>query len=1243
MKNALRILLVEDSEDDALLVMHQINKGGYEIKYERVDTAEMFKAALKEKTWDIILSDYKMPHFDGFEALALLKDSGIDLPFIIVSGTIGEEVAVQAMKAGAHDYLMKNNLQRLLPAIERELRESGSRAKRILLEEKQKRAEQLRLTHLQFIESMDLVNQAILRTNDLEEMMSGVLGTVLSVFDCDRVWLLNPCDPDASSFRVPMEVTRPEYPGAKVLAVDIPMSPDEARNMREALESDGPVTYTAGTDRPISTAKQFGVQSQMFVPIYPRSGKPWVFGMHQCSYPRIWTPEEKRLLQEVARRLSDALTSFLVLHNLKDSEERFRLIAENTADTISVLDLNFKLTYASPSVLKLRGYTVEESMAQTMDQVFTPESAQKINKLFAVQMALEASGNANLSRPQSIELEEYCKDGSTIWVEITLSFIRDADLKPIRILAVARDITARKRIEGVQAAIYRISEAAQTTPGLDVLFSSIHSIIAGLMPAQNFYIALYNAASETISFPYHADEFDTAPPPRKLSRGLTDYVLRTGKSLLATPEVFDQLVQSGQVESIGSPSMDWLGVPLNTQQGETIGVMAVQTYSQDVRLSTKSQSILEFVSTQVAMAVEHKRVEEALHDSEEKYRTLVENLNEVIFTLDMEGCFTYISPAIEQYTGFYADQIIGQTFTRFIHPDDLPALTASFERTLSGRLEPFEFRVLNKDGTVRHVHTSSRMLLEEGKVAGLTGIMSDITERIQAEEKLRILSRAVEQSPAAIVITNTEGKIEYINSKFADVTGYSQAEVLQQNPRVLKSGDMSPDYYKQLWQTITSGKEWHGEFHNRKKSGELYWELASISPIFDATGKITHFLGIKEDITDLKQTGLELIKAKERAEASNRLKTEFLHNMSHEIRTPMNGIIGFSQLLGDPDLTAEKQKQFTNIIIKNSEQLLRIIDNILEISQLETKQIKAFEEEVCLNDLLLELFSVFDVKAKENKIPLYLKKGLSDKKSTILTDKSRLRKIVTNLLENSMKFTSTGFIEFGYQLIDNKLEIYIKDTGIGINPEKQAIIFDRFSKENKGRSKLYGGLGLGLSIAKENAELLGGEITLKSKTGKGSTFYVTIPYKPTSFNEIANGQDVNAGILTEKNKSVTVLIAEDEEFNYLYIETLLKKNVQNIKILHAKNGQEAIEMCKSNKEICLVLMDIKMPIMDGYEATRQIKEYRPDLPVIAQTAYSTEDDKKNSKSVGCDDFISKPISEKAFNSIIDKYLRGKSL
>ncbi len=384
----------------------------------------------------------------------------------------------------------------------------------------------------------------------------------------------------------------------------------------------------------------------------------------------------------------------------------------------------------------------------------------------------------------------------------------------------------------------------------------------------------------------------------------------------------------------------------------------------------------------------------------------------------------------------------------------------------------------------------------------------------------------------------------------------------------------------------------------------------------------------------------ELIKAKEKAEESDRLKTEFLNNMSHEIRTPMNAIQGFSNFLNESDLTNEKRNFYINIIQNSGNQLLRIVDDILEISELETKQVRVSENEVCLNDFLLELFSIFDIKAKESKIPLYLKKGLSDKDSAIITDKTKLNKILSNLLENALKFTNEGFIEFGYTVVNNEIEIYVKDTGIGIKTDKQEIIFERFSQENENTATNYGGLGLGLSITKENTGLLGGKIWVKSEKGKGSTFFVTIPYKPAYSNTEITSQST---IVNQKSsvEKYTILIVEDEEFSYLYLETLFEKLDLNSTILLVKNGKEAVEMCKTNSKIDFVLMDLKMPIMNGYVTTKQIKEFRPELPIVAQTAYSTTADKNKAISAGCDDFISKPISKEALISMIDKYLITK--
>ena len=249
------------------------------------------------------------------------------------------------------------------------------------------------------------------------------------------------------------------------------------------------------------------------------------------------------------------------------------------------------------------------------------------------------------------------------------------------------------------------------------------------------------------------------------------------------------------------------------------------------------------------------------------------------------------------------------------------------------------------------------------------------------------------------------------------------------------------------------------------------------------------------------------------------------------------------------------------------------------------------------------------------------------------------------MLENALKFTTEGFIEFGYRLkTDNEpveLEIYVKDTGIGVKPESQKTIFDRFSQEEKELSKNVGGLGLGLSITKENVKLLGGKISLESEKGKGSTFFVTIPYKPVDSETESSDSDINKIKITKTQHKYTILIVEDEEVNYLYIVTLLENTKLNLKIIHAKNGSEAVKMCKENSEIDFIFMDLKMPVMNGFEATKLIKEFRPDLPIVAQTAYSTRDEKEVAISAGCDDFISKPISAETLNEIVYKYLVTK--
>ncbi|MBQ4822759.1 transporter substrate-binding domain-containing protein [Aquimarina sp. MMG016] len=387
----------------------------------------------------------------------------------------------------------------------------------------------------------------------------------------------------------------------------------------------------------------------------------------------------------------------------------------------------------------------------------------------------------------------------------------------------------------------------------------------------------------------------------------------------------------------------------------------------------------------------------------------------------------------------------------------------------------------------------------------------------------------------------------------------------------------------------------------------------------------------------IKEKTAELVIAKEHAEESNRLKTAFIHNISHEVRTPMNGIIGFSELLNDPNLSREQQTEYTEIIMSSSNQLIRIIDDIIEISRLQTNQVKVNPTETNISELISDITSRFEKAAKEKNITLQLTNDLTNDQSTILIDKNKVDKILHNLIDNAIKFTNEGKIEISCHPENEKLKIPIQDTGIGINNKDQELIFKNFSQSEKEVTKSYDGLGLGLSIAKKNAELLGGNISFTSKIDEGSTFTLTIPYFPIIDPNKANKNLSSESTSNEPIKQV-ILIAEDGEVNYLFLKTVLMK-MQGYKfVIHrAENGKKAVDLCNENPEIDLVLMDIKMPIMDGYSATKKIKKMRPDLPVIAQTAYSTAEDIQRALEAGCDDFVAKPVDRKILKPMLKKY------
>jgi len=620
-------------------------------------------------------------------------------------------------------------------------------------------------------------------------------------------------------------------------------------------------------------------------------------------------------------------------------------------------------------------------------------------------------------------------------------------------------------------------------------------------------------------------------------------VMRTGKPFTVDHVHFDKDGNKIYVEVHAYPIFD--------DQGNVIQMIE---YSLDVTAKKLAEKALVKLNEELENRVEartralveevrvRKQAEEAMEKSVRHFRFLIEHAPGVVMIINTGGFVEYVSPSIEEMTGYPVDKFIHSNLFSFTHDEDEHKLDSISNMEIGGEEKvTCEFRFMNSSGDWIVVDSVIVNRLGEPSIEGIVMNLWDVTKRKQLEMQTQWLSQAVEQSPNTVVITDTYGNIEYVNASFVTSTGYTAEEAMGQNPRILKSGKTPEGRYTELWETITAGKQWTGEFINKRKNGELFTESVIISPLRNERGKVTHYLATKENVTELK-------KAHEQAKEASKAKSVFLANMSHEIRTPLNGIVGFVDLLASKERDPE-HKKYIEIIKSSSIHLLHIIDDILDLSKVESGKLELDLQKTLIRIKLEPAIELFYAKATEKNIDFFsfIDPALPQ---SVICDILRINQVMANLINNAIKFTPEGGrVDVSVKVTEVqdesiRIRFAVTDTGIGMDEEAQAKVFESFSQADVSTTRKFGGSGLGLSISKQLVEMMGGQLLLTSEPDKGSTFYfeLTMPLDKESEQELEETKWLNQiqsiGILvTGQNES------QEEEHVRTYLNSMGIKTV----------------------------------------------------------------------------------------------------
>ena len=964
----------------------------------------------------------------------------------------------------------------------------------------------------------------------------------------------------------------------------------------------------------------------------------------ECSFNPIF--DKSLNVSGVSVILTDISERKLAEHAIRESEERFRQLAENTSDSFILWDSTGVL-YANPAFEKIFGVSVEETM--NTPSLIEEMIAEEDRLRFVRNRKKEANGKQKPRNQHYLLKKRNRKPSKLIWARHFPVYNHKG--KIYRYVTVTSDLTEQKQLEEV---------LTKTRSQQQALLDNI-PFLAWLKDRNGRYISVntpfashYNLKIEDI---IGKMDIDVLPEPEALRSSEAD----------------KQVIQSGkrvhfEVDANTDNGTVWKEIyksPIFNEKGNVIGLTGISREITDRKL-----------------------LEETIIKNEEHFKALLQYSSDAITILDKDGRITFESSLRNRILNFPIEELIGKPFKDIIHPDDTYIFENAFNESLlnPGIQIKKEYRSLHKNKRWIYVESIFSNHLGNPSISGIVVNTRDVSDRKMSELKERAYhNNLIFLSNSALEllsISDREDIYKFIADKLFHFLEHAvilvSSYIEERDSFIIKQASGLEQYQNQVKKIL--GRSPVGVIYKRSESNLQFENAGSINIVKDLESYIQssekQMPAIKEALEYLNankiytitlarnnkllgcigiitlnktiikfkhiietfahqvavalhrsQLEYELISAKLKAEESDRLKTAFLANMSHEIRTPMNGILGFAEMLNDESIADTERRKYIDVINNNGKILINLIDDIIDFAKIEAGQTKIVNHEFSLNTLLDQINNTFlggDYKKEKNNVELRLEKGLMDENGYIRSDPIRLRQILTNLISNSFKFTNTGYIEFGYSLRNDKfLEFYVEDTGIGIPAEKLKIIFERFVQADNSRSRKYSGSGLGLAISKGLSELLGGQMWAISEVGKGSKFCFSIPYQKAKFKKKEDsGEKKPKSTYNWSDKNI--LVAEDDFFSYKFLEGFLKQTKANV--LHAEDGQKAVNICSDQQNIDVVLMDVQMPEMNGLDATKNIKKFRPELPIIAQTANAIAEEKQKCFEAGFDDFVTKPIN-----------------